>query len=507
MICIDNQPYSMVEDQGFKRLMSYLEPRYNIPSRKYFSTKLIPQLYEKTKVDCGKKFVDIKWVSFTTDMWSSLANDDFLSLTGHFVNSAFELEHIFLEVIPFTFATHTAANIKSFLQETLVTWNLTEKVNIFVRDNGRNIVAAMDSAGYVHVPCLAHTLQLVIKDGCLGSKVVANVTSICRRLVCHFKHSCHANKVLREAQACVGLPNKKLKQDEPTRWDSTYNMLNRLIEQRAALSIAATKLNLPVELTSGQWHQIGAIISILEIFQKATKAISSASITLSEVIPIVNSLKYDLERVELEKSGLQGIRNDLLASLKERYKEFETEVVYSTATILDPRFKDQMFSQQNYSKSAIENAIEQLSTLAEHEPTSTTNDSNCASTSQSSAATTSEGPVWAKYKRAKVVVNEEATPDEENLIRSEMEEYLREPLLENNVNVFHYWKMSRFTRIKRLVPKYLGTPLSTVFSERLFSTAGIICDRKRSSMKPETVQKLVFLNKNLHVSNVAIDST
>ena len=34
---------------GFKRLMAAVEPRYTIPSDKYFSDTLIPDMYEKVK--------------------------------------------------------------------------------------------------------------------------------------------------------------------------------------------------------------------------------------------------------------------------------------------------------------------------------------------------------------------------------------------------------------------------------------------------------------------------
>ena len=37
MIAVDNQPFSLVEDIGFIRLLHTLEPRYNLPSQKYFS--------------------------------------------------------------------------------------------------------------------------------------------------------------------------------------------------------------------------------------------------------------------------------------------------------------------------------------------------------------------------------------------------------------------------------------------------------------------------------------
>ena len=36
-IVLDAQPTSVVEDEGFCRLLEDLEPRYSLPSRKYFS--------------------------------------------------------------------------------------------------------------------------------------------------------------------------------------------------------------------------------------------------------------------------------------------------------------------------------------------------------------------------------------------------------------------------------------------------------------------------------------
>ena len=37
MMASDNQPFSIVEDQGFIELIAHLEPHYLIPSRRYFT--------------------------------------------------------------------------------------------------------------------------------------------------------------------------------------------------------------------------------------------------------------------------------------------------------------------------------------------------------------------------------------------------------------------------------------------------------------------------------------
>ena len=49
MMALDCQPFSVVEDQGFVSLLNQLQPCYKIPSCKYFSATLIPELYAKCK--------------------------------------------------------------------------------------------------------------------------------------------------------------------------------------------------------------------------------------------------------------------------------------------------------------------------------------------------------------------------------------------------------------------------------------------------------------------------
>ena len=48
-MALDNQPFSMVEDDGFIDLMSHLQPQYLIPSRRYLADKMLPQVYEELR--------------------------------------------------------------------------------------------------------------------------------------------------------------------------------------------------------------------------------------------------------------------------------------------------------------------------------------------------------------------------------------------------------------------------------------------------------------------------
>lgn len=49
MVARDFQPFSIVDDKGFRRFTHALNPMYAIPSRKSLSQKIIPGLYNRER--------------------------------------------------------------------------------------------------------------------------------------------------------------------------------------------------------------------------------------------------------------------------------------------------------------------------------------------------------------------------------------------------------------------------------------------------------------------------
>lgn len=74
-IALDDQPLSVVANEGFRGLLEYLEPRYVLPSRHYFTDTALPALHQKL---CDQLLIllkDIPAFGFTTDIWSSFVPD------------------------------------------------------------------------------------------------------------------------------------------------------------------------------------------------------------------------------------------------------------------------------------------------------------------------------------------------------------------------------------------------------------------------------------------------
>ncbi len=84
-------------------------------------------------------------------------------------------------------------------------------------------------------------------------------------------------------------------------------------------------------------------------------------------------------------------------------------------------------------------------------------------------------------------------------IPHEVDAYLAEPTPSIHVKALDWWKnnRSRFPRMVLLACKYLCIPATSIASERTFSTAGNIVTKKRASLGGDTVDILVFLNKNI----------
>jgi hypothetical protein len=65
------QPLSIVEDAGFRTLVSLLDPKYNIPNRKKLR-QLVEDAYEKETINVRKEMSEVVHVSLTTDIWTSM---------------------------------------------------------------------------------------------------------------------------------------------------------------------------------------------------------------------------------------------------------------------------------------------------------------------------------------------------------------------------------------------------------------------------------------------------
>ncbi len=103
-------------------------------------------------------------------------------------------------------------------------------------DNAKNIVNAIDLAAGLgpQIGCFAHTVNLAAKSA-ISLNQVSRLLGKVRKVVSFFHRSTTAAHALKTKQDMLELPVHKLIHDVTTRWNSTYDMLDRYVEQQAAI--------------------------------------------------------------------------------------------------------------------------------------------------------------------------------------------------------------------------------------------------------------------------------
>ena len=81
----------------------------------------------------------------------------------------------------------------------------------------------------------------MVHDGVLSQRIVIDTLAVSYRIVGHFKHSTLAYHLLNEIRERLDITKHKLQQDEPTRWNYTFFMLESIYKQKMAVAAYATE--------------------------------------------------------------------------------------------------------------------------------------------------------------------------------------------------------------------------------------------------------------------------
>ena len=278
MIAKDFQPYSIVEDAGFRSFCKELNPSYTLPSRKTLSTKIIPELYQRSFQKVMDSVDKAEKICLTTDCWTSRTTTSLMAVTCHFVNEDFEMVSYLLDCLMLT-QSHTAEYLKQKLQQVATDWNIEDKIAACVTDGAANIVKALakkkdGGLGWPHAICFAHTLNLIVQNG-IGA--VRPTVDKVKAIVQYFHRSTKASDKLKEQQKSSGKEELRLKQECPTRWNSMLFMLKRFIEMKEPVIITTMALlgsELPMP-SPAEWEDMQTICDILKHYEDVTKELSA----------------------------------------------------------------------------------------------------------------------------------------------------------------------------------------------------------------------------------------
>ena len=499
------RPLSIVNDPGFKGILGFLEPDYQVPSRTHVAS-LIKKRHQNGKQELGGLLRAAPAVALTTDAWTSRATQSYATYTAHFISETWKLESYVLRTSLFP-GSHTAANIADHAVATCATFDLDEtKIVAAVHDEAANMVAAgrlrKEEFGWANEGCGAHRLQTAVKHAISSVREVEVLLAHSRRLVAHFHRSSLATEALVKQQTAGTKTPLKLIQDCATRWNSSYYMLERLLALKlpviTVLDQDAKKDVRQLTLKTSHWELAKEVTMILAPLENATDILGAEKyVTLSILQPIISKVIKKCSTPvssDGESATAQAFRKSLAKELRGKFPCQPTSTA-TIATALDPRFRQLGFlSEENKSRTKAE--LRRLALGVATAPRDGDGDE----------PEIAEPPAKKKCNESKLAkLLEDEEPDCNSTtsclssdIEAEVLLYTSSRPVPLNADPLEWWSghYSDYPHLAVLARRFLCIPATSVPAERVFSAAGIIVNKLRCSLQHNNVDALIFLQKN-----------
>ncbi|KAL9995206.1 putative transcription factor/ chromatin remodeling BED-type(Zn) family [Helianthus debilis subsp. tardiflorus] len=238
-------PFSFVEYEGIRNIFKYLEPSVSFISRNTAKSD-IRKLYQREKSRLrGELIKSPGRICLTSDCWTSIVTDGYLSLTAHYIDSNWVLQK---RILNFAYMPppHTGIALAEKISGLVKSWGIEKKLFSITLDNAysndvcvnvlRNQFRLMNflvlDGKLFHLRCCCHVLNLIVKDGLKQIDVAVDKV---REYVKYVKGSEARKDKFSECCSQTNLDCKKaLTQDVPTRWNFTYKMLSCALYYRLA---------------------------------------------------------------------------------------------------------------------------------------------------------------------------------------------------------------------------------------------------------------------------------
>jgi hypothetical protein len=344
-------PFSYVEYEGVREMHRYLRSDVPLISRNTAKADLIKMhMLEKQKV---KALLNVcpGMISLTSNLWTSLTTDGYICLTAHFIDKNWVLSK---RVLSFSFipSPHNGASLAEKIHSLLEEWEIDKKVFSITLDNASandlcvvnlkakfNMKKALPLEGELfHMRCCTHTLNLIVQD---GLKEITDAIQKIRDSVKYFRGSQMRKQSFLQAASQMSLDsNKGLRQDVPTRWNSTYLMLESAIHYRPAFAyLEMTDENYTFCPNAIEWEKVNDISSFLGCFYRATCTFSGTKYpTANLYFPVVALIYLNLKQELVSEDGYRRLMACQMISKFEKYWS-EFSLVLAIAVVLDPRYK------------------------------------------------------------------------------------------------------------------------------------------------------------------------
>ena len=512
----------MVEQPWFRSFMADVEPRFTPISRVSVKRKL-NDLYTHDKELFLKEISALRpKPTVTADFWTARDGRNFLGCTIHFITEAGSLKNslLFFKEVP---PPHTSINVRNRFEDELdrvkvlcflvVTDNAANMKSAFTmelddefpcptgnnesdtdsEDENTATLSQWTSQPLSHfegwIGCAAHQLQLVVHD---GYKELLNY----RRVQAAFKKAKAICTLSRQSSHFrYALQEKRIPTANETRWNSYLRMHKYILRHVDLINTALVSCNhLTLTITTTDKENLQGVVDVLEYFAEGTDILQRENEPTScRVIPVVDSLENAINSVPRDNTAINALCEALKNSLEKHFRYLLDSTVHQASTALDPRIKLTFTNNHTEGKffkfypttvkDKIKELLPQTNSIApptsEVVSTPTTND----------VSLDSEGEPQKKkclLDFSSVVVHGSSTNEND----VELQAYFDHPTLA--MKPLPFWCERKVTSLSTLALQLHSVPSSSAPVERLFSKAGIVLSQRRTRLKNEQLEQLLF---------------
>ncbi|XP_060672818.1 zinc finger BED domain-containing protein RICESLEEPER 2-like [Ziziphus jujuba] len=524
MIILDKLPFSFVEGHGFRMFFNVACPKFDPPSRRTI-VKDIYALYLDEKLQLKNTFsLNCQRISLTTDTWTSIQNINYMSLTAHYIDSNWMLHKRILNfcVIP----NHKGETIGKPIGNCLYEWGI-ERVFTITVDN-----ASTNNVAIEYIKRKLNNWKGCVLDGLREAH--DSIASI-RNAVRYVRSSPARLQKFKEYAAQEKIESNSLVfLDVPTRWNSTYLMLEAALKFQNAFEILEEYdghyLSYFREDDGGRkrlgppnfvdWNNALIFVKFLKSFYDVTLKFSSSLHVISNAyFHEICSIQSQLDAWSLSGDYLlSDIANKMMRKFDNYWgKMDDINPLLLIAAVLHPRYKldyvEYCFGDiyaEDVAGLIAKNLKEILMSLYDwYKASEVILDGN-----QSSKDKELESCVTNK-KNSEVDINllriskfkRKKAAKESIEIKNDVDRYLLDPcedISKKDFDVLNWWRVNgnKYPILSKLAKDMFAIQVSTVASESAFSTGGRILDPFRSSLTPKMVEVLVCTQNWLKASSV-----
>lgn len=518
MIIAHEYPFIMVEHAWFNILCKALNPNFVKVSRTTIRNECM-KVYDAERDKLKKIFKTIHRISLTCDCWTSKQTIGYMALTAHYIDSNWQLQKCiinFVELEP----PHTGLVISDAISDCILEWGIQDKVSTITLDNASsNDVAARSLMSnfqrrnklhfkgmFFHIRCCAHVLNLMVQD---GLQEINEIIHDIRESVKYLKKSPARVHKFGEIAKQLGVSTERgLSSDVPTRWNSTYKMLDAAFHYRMVFGEYAKRdPSYRWSPSEDAWENYEKIRKLLEVFYDVTAIYSGTDYPTSN--------KFLRETFRIKKILAEQVSSDdlfmrnMAEVMAHKFDKYwgSCNLLMAIAGVLDPRWK-MLLVQFTFPKIYPANEVEENITKVQRAlfdlfDSYASNYYSSLSEQFENSVADSNIDVPSSSKKQKA-----GEEDLEDFVRncsviqpakSDLEIYLEEGCVvvdrekTDTFDVLSWWKLNsvKFRVLSKLARDVLSIPITTVASESAFSAGGRVLDDYRSSLASKTVEALV----------------